>query len=198
MCSSRESPYGRPAVRRPLTVLSLVSAAVLAWGSSALAFTTPPDTSAVSGTCTVPYGTGSPVPITSFEVQYPPNPFRAAAGGVVMDYYLTAWCGVNGNGNNEFVMQLFTTAASTWSIDDAAGTLTVSGMTLPSSYVGDTFNGTGEADISTGAGPLSPVVWGADNSTEKSTVVSYHRKITRAKTDTERASNLNFLRAALL
>lgn len=161
----------------------------------AFAYTTPPATTGVAGSCTI---SGNTVPISSFEVSYPANPFRAATGGVVMDYYLVAYCGVNANGNNEYVMGSFSTAAGTWAVDDTAGTLTVSGIVVPASYTGDTFDLlTGTADITSGTGSYS-VVWGADNATERRTVVSLHKKITSASDDTTRASHLNQLRGALL
>jgi len=171
---------------------AVVAAAVaLGWvaASTALAYTTNPDASAVAGTCTIG---GVSTSIDSLDVVFPANPFRADATRVVFDYQLLAHCGT------DFVFADFTVPAQ-WSINDTAGTLTVSGITVPPSFVGESYDGSvATATITSGAGVLSPVVWGADNSAEKRTVVSYHKKINQASTETARASYLNQLRSTLL
>jgi hypothetical protein len=179
-------------VRRVILVLSAAVAVLATVSSSALAYTTLPNTAGIAGTDLIG---GNTYPISSVAVRPAGNPFFAASGGGVgMAYYVTAYCGVVNN-QNEYVMAGFPTAANTWAIDDTAGTLTVTGITVPAQFYGETFfQDTGQATITSGAGVLpTPMVWGADNATEKKAVVSYHKKINAATTDAARAQNLNLL-----
>jgi len=189
-------------MRRALLTLAVILAGVLALPASALAYINAPGTPVrdpqagtynalpVTGACTI---AGVTSPITQFKLSLVEvaNYVEATPTGLVFHYSLTAECG------QDYVLGDFTVPLA-YSIDDAAGTLTFTGLSVPASFTGETIDGyTGTATVDSGAGPLGPVVYGADTSAEKKTVVSTHRSVDRAKTDADRARLLTSLIAAL-
>jgi hypothetical protein len=139
------------------------------------------------GTCTID---GATTPITELRlslVSPVSNRVTAEPSGLRYWYQLTAVCGA------DYVLAELSVPA-VWTIDDAAGTLTFADIAVPASFTGETYDGlVGTATLTSGAGTVGPVVYGADTSAERSGVASRHRSIDKAKTAADRALRLTDL-----
>jgi hypothetical protein len=147
-----------------------------------------------TGTCTIQ---GVTTPITSLVlnlVSPVSNRFTADPAGLRYWYQLTAVCG------DDYVLAELSVPFiySASSINNTTGTLTVPGIVVPASFTGESVDGwVATATITSGAGTVGSIVYGADNSAETSGVVSRRKAIDKAKTAAEKALQLTNLRVYL-